>query len=46
MNKQDQLQISNIDTDSNSKQNQVDVANTQNKLESETRPGEGNNPLN
>ena len=46
INTQDQVQISNTDTDSNSKENQVDVANTQNKLESETRPDEGNNSLN
>ena len=46
INIQDQVQISNTDTDSNSKENQVDVANTQNKLESETRPDEGNNSLN
>ena len=46
INTQDQVQISNTDTDSNSKENQVDVANTQNKLESETRPDEGSNSLN
>ena len=46
INTQDQVQISNTDTDSNSKENQVDVANTQNKLESETRTDEGNNSLN
>ena len=46
INAQGQVQISNTDTDSNSKENQVDVANTQNKLESETRPDEGNNSLN
>ena len=39
---QDQVQTSIIDTDANSKENQVDAANTQNKLESETRPDEGN----
>ena len=33
----------NIDTDENSRQTQVDAANTQNKLESETRSDEGNN---
>ena len=38
----DQVQTSIIDTDANSKENQVDAANTQNKLESETRPDEGN----
>ena len=46
INTQDQVQISVIDTDANSKENQVDAANTQNKLESETRPDEGNNSLN
>ena len=46
INTQDQVQISNINTDSNSKENQVDVANTQNKLESETRLDKGNNSLN
>ena len=35
---QDQVQISIIDTDANSKENQVDAANKQNKLKSETRP--------
>ena len=43
---QDQKQISIIDTNANSKENQVDAANTRNKLESETRPDEGNNSLN
>ena len=42
INIQDQVQTSIIDTDANSKENQVDAANTQNKLESETRPDEGN----
>ena len=46
INTQDQVQISIRDTDANSKENQVDAANTQNKLESETRPDEGNNSLN
>ena len=46
INTQNQVQISTIDTDSNSKENQVNVANTQNKSESETRPDEGNNSLN
>ena len=46
INTQDQVQTSNIDTDSNSKENQVNVANTQNKFESESRPDEGNNLLN
>ena len=46
MNTQDQVQMSNIDTDSNSKENQANVTNTQNKLESETRVDEGNNSLN
>ena len=43
---QDQVQISIIDTNANSKENQVDAANTRNKLESEIRPDEGNNSLN
>ena len=43
---QDQVQISSIDNDTNLKENQVDAANTQNKLESETRPDEGNSSLN
>ena len=46
MNTQDQVQISSIDTDANSRENQADAANTQNKLESETRPDEANNSLN
>ena len=37
INTQDQAQISIMDTNANLKQNQVDAANTQNKLESETR---------
>ena len=43
---QDQVQASCIGTDANSKENQVDAANTQNKIECETRPDEGNNSLN
>ena len=46
INTHDHVQISIIDTDADSKENQVDAANTQNKLESETRPDEGNNSLN
>ena len=46
INIQDQVQISIIDTDTNSKTNQVDAANTQNKFESETRRDGGNNSLN
>ena len=46
INTQDQVQISSIDTDANSKENQVATVNTQSKLESETRPDEGNNSLN
>ena len=46
INTQDQVQISSIDTDANSKENQVDTVNTQSKLESQTRPDEGNNSLN
>ena len=45
-NTQDQVQISNIDTDANSKENKVNAADTQSKLESEARPDEGNNSLN
>ena len=41
VNTQDQVQISSIDTDANSKENQVHAASTQNKLESETRHDEG-----
>ena len=40
------MQISSIDNDTNLKENQVDAASTQNKLESETRPDEGNSSLN
>ena len=46
INTQDQVQISSIDTDANSKENQVDTVNTQSKLESQTRPDEVNNSLN
>ena len=46
INTQDQVQTSVIDTDANSKENQVDAANRQNKLKSETRPDEGINLLN
>ena len=45
-NTQDQVQISNIDTDANSKENKVNAADTQSKLESEARPDECNNSLN
>ena len=45
INTQDQVKISSIDNDANSRENQVDAANMQNKLESETRPDEGNNSL-
>ena len=38
INTQDKVKISSIDTDANSRESQVDAANTQNKLESETRP--------
>ena len=46
INTQDQIQISSIGIDANSNENQVDAVNTQNKLESETRPDEANNSLN
>ena len=46
MNTQDQVHISSRDTDANSKENQVDSANTKNKTEKETRPDENNNFLN
>ena len=45
INIQDQVQISGIDADANSKENQLDASNTQKKLESKTRPDEGNNWL-
>ena len=45
INTQDQVQLSSIDIDANSKETQVDTDNTQNKL-GETRPDEGNNSLN
>ena len=46
INTQDVVQISIIDTDANSRENQVDAANTYNKLESETRTDQGGNSLN
>ena len=46
INTQDVVRISIIDTDANSRENQVDAANTHNKLESETRTDEGANSLN
>ena len=44
INTQDQVQLSSIDIDANSKENQVDTGNTQNML-GETRPDEGNNSV-
>ena len=46
VNTQYQVQISSIDTNANLKENQVDAANTQNKLGSETRPDEADNSVN
>ena len=46
INTQDQVQISSIDTDANSKENQVDATNTLNKLKSEIRPDGRNNSHN
>ena len=46
MNTQDQVQISSRDTDANSKENQVDSANTKNKTVKEARSDENNNFLN
>ena len=46
INPQDQVKISSIDTDANSKENQIDAANKQKMLEIETRTNEGNHSLN
>ena len=46
INTQDQVQILSIYNNASLRYHQVDAANTLNKLESETRPGEGNKSLN
>ena len=46
INTQDQVQILSTYTNASLWYHQVDAANTLNKLESETRPGEGNKSLN
>ena len=48
INIKDQVQanITSIDTDANSKENQIRAANMQNKSESEATPDRGNNSLN